>query len=266
MAYLLLGSPLLLFIYLRFDPVVVALAVWGAAMARRRYESAAGIGLGAASLMKVWPVVIVPALLFSPKKKAILATVVVWLVGSASWILLTSRSAASQVLSFRGATGWGAESPVGTLVWLITGGPTRLENGAPRVGVVPPWATTVLAIALVATVTAIWVRARGRRVDSFGTPALGAMGALLTFSPLFSLQYVGWLLPWAAIAHQDGDHRAMPVTMMVSVATASLFVLYAADQLAWAQVLLIIRAVAVGGLAVSALRRDVAPGAERATG
>jgi hypothetical protein len=255
-AYLLLGAPLLLFLYLRFDPVVVALGAWAAAAARRRHQTMAGIGLGAAWLMKLWPAVLVPALLVAGRRRATIVAVVVATVGGGTWLVLTSPSAPMQVLTFRGATGWGAESPIGTLVWLITGGPTRLENGAPRVGTVPAWATPVLAVALAVTIIVIYARTRGKGIDAFGTPLLGAMGALLTFSPLFSLQYAAWLLPWAAIAHDDGDRWALPLTGLVSTITAGLFVFYAADLLGWARFILVVRAAAVVALILSACLRD----------
>ena len=35
-------------------------------------------------------------------------------------------------------------------------------------------------------------------------PALAAVAALLVCSPVFSPQYVAWLLPWAAVAGGDG--------------------------------------------------------------
>jgi hypothetical protein len=50
------------------------------------------------------------------------------------------------------------------------------------------------------TVTAIWLLARRRDEEPSGLPALAAVAALLVFAPVFSPQYVAWLLPWAAVA------------------------------------------------------------------
>ncbi len=251
-AFLLLGAPLLVFLYLRFDPLTVALAVWAAALCRRRREVAGGMAFGASVLAKLWPAAILPALLMEGRRRAAVAGVVTAIVGATLWLGLTTPSAPLQVLTFRGATGWGVESPIGTAVWLATGGPTRLERGAPRIGAVPQWTTPVLGLALASTAAGIWLTARRREVDAFGTPALGALGALLTFSPLFSLQYASWLVPWAVIAHADGDRRALPLTATVTAATGLLFALYDAGLLTTARFVLVLRAVAVAGLVVSA--------------
>jgi hypothetical protein len=61
------------------------------------------------------------------------------------------------------------------------------------------WAKAILLAAVVAAVTWIWVRRRSD-VEPAGAPALAAVTALLVFSPLFSVQYTAWLVPWAAVA------------------------------------------------------------------
>src|SRR6266581_5359337 len=60
--YLLLGLPLLSFIYLRFDLVSVALAAWAIAWTKHRGEALGGAALGLAVMAKLWPLVLVPIL------------------------------------------------------------------------------------------------------------------------------------------------------------------------------------------------------------
>ena len=88
-------------------------------------------------------------------------------------------------------------------MWLATGGPIRIEAGASRIGSVPDWSRVALLVLLIAALTAIWTRARDRDVDAAGGPALAAVAALLALSPLFSLQYALWLVPWSAVAWID---------------------------------------------------------------
>ena len=61
------------------------------------------------------------------------------------------------------------------------------------------WAKAVLLSAVVAAVTWIWARRRSE-MEPAGAPALAAVTALLVLSPLFSVQYTAWLVPWAAVA------------------------------------------------------------------
>src|SRR5439155_1230537 len=60
--YLLLGLPLLSFIYLRFDLVSVALATWAVAWTRHRGEALGGAALGVAVMAKLWPLALAPIL------------------------------------------------------------------------------------------------------------------------------------------------------------------------------------------------------------
>lgn len=64
--YLILGVPLLVFVYRRSDLVGVALAVLGLAFAEKGREKAGGVWLGLAALVKLWPCVLVPALHATP--------------------------------------------------------------------------------------------------------------------------------------------------------------------------------------------------------
>ena len=61
--YLLYGAPLLVFIYRRSDLVAVALAAVAFASVRRGRDRGGGAALGLAALVKLWPIVLAPALL-----------------------------------------------------------------------------------------------------------------------------------------------------------------------------------------------------------
>ncbi len=264
--YLLIGLPLVPFIAIRLDPLVVALAVWGVALARRGRERAGGATLALAGLTKLWPLVVAPALLIERRMRAARWFACLFVVGVGAWIAYGGTDAIRQVVSFRGATGWEIESTVGSIVWLVTGGPVRIEGGAPRVGQIPGWSRPVLLLVLVAVLAAIWVRARGRHVDAAGAPSLAAVAALLALSPLFSLQYALWLAPWAAVAWTDvRTARAGRIGLAVSLLTGVLAFLYnkidpAQGSLLWVRLgvggLLLLRDGLCIWIAVAWLRRD----------
>ena len=61
-------------------------------------------------------------------------------------------------------------------------------------------------------------------MEMAGRPALTAVAAVLLMSPLFSAQYVFWLLPWAAIAAVDDEHPAVPLAGTFLICLASAFI------------------------------------------
>src|SRR5439155_9659841 len=132
-------------------------------------------------------------------------------------------------------------STVGVWVWIATGGPVRLEAGAPRVGTAPDWATASLALLLLLALAGIWFLAWRRKRGAFGAAAVAAVGALLACSPLFSLQYAAWLLPWGAVAWVDGDRRFAAIVAAITVLTAVLFTAYQPDRVGLVQRLLLCR-------------------------
>jgi hypothetical protein len=88
------------------------------------------------------------------------------------------------------------------------------------------WQVTVLRLAAVALIAAVWVTA-SRAVDPRGGPALASVAILIVLAPVLSPQYVAWLLPWASIAAAErasADVRIM--TMATSVLAALAFVVY----------------------------------------
>ena len=201
--YLWVGAPLLIFIYRRDDLVAVALAALGLAWARRGRERAGGIAVGLSALIKVWPVVVAPALALERRTRALATAALAAAAGTVAWIAIGGLGALRQVSTFRGATGWELGSTIGVPIWALTG-QHRFEEGANRSGTIPTGAPQALLVATIVTVTAIWLLARRRDDAPAGVPALAAVAALLVFAPVFSPQYVAWLVPWAAVAGGDG--------------------------------------------------------------
>jgi hypothetical protein len=239
--YLWIGTPSLVFIYTRFDLVPVALAAWGAALAIRGAQRSGGFSFAVGILSKAWPIVLLPALFVMGLRRAFRWAAACCSVGVAAWLAFAGVGPVLDVVTFRHAQGWGVESVVGTLTWIATDGPIRLEAGAPRIGVASRWATVGLALVLIVVLVQIWRIAAARKRGAFGAAAVAAVGALIALSPLFSLQYVVWLLPWAAVAWLDGDHPLSSTVAGVQVLTAVLFVVYAPDRAGVAQALLLFR-------------------------
>lgn len=205
-AYLWLGLPLFVLGYLRLWYLPVALAVWAFALLRKRRPGVAGVVGALALFAKLWPFALAPALLAETRRRAF---VVAGLVGGVGWLVLGGIGGVRQVMTFRSATGWEIESTVGTLVWLFGGGEPRWENGAVRVGS-SQGLTWVMGALLVVLLSAVWWKAlRSKEEDLQGVPSFVAMCALLACSPIFSLQYAGWLTPWGAIASRDA--RRIPI-------------------------------------------------------
>jgi hypothetical protein len=69
----------------------------------------------------------------------------------------------------------------------------------------------------------VWAAARGSRIARPGSAWLAAVGLLLLSSALFSVQFVGWLIPAAAIALAEGDRRSAWLTAAAVVLTAAFF-------------------------------------------
>jgi Glycosyltransferase family 87 len=217
--YLWLGVPLLVLGYLRLWYLPVALAVWAFALLRKQRPSAAGVVGALALFAKLWPIALAPALLAETRRRAF-PFVVASFVGGIGWLVLGGIGGVLQVMTFRSATGWEIESTVGSLVWVLGGGEPRWENGAVRVGSSQglTWVTGMLLVVLLG---AIWWKAlRSKEEDLLGVPSLVALCALLACSPIFSLQYAGWLTPWAAIASRDSRRVPIASASAIVVLTA----------------------------------------------
>jgi hypothetical protein len=268
--YLLVGLPLLSFIYFRLDAIPIALVTLGFVLARRGRDPTAGAALAAAVLTKVWPAVTLPALLLDGRRRVLGWTAGISAAGLAAWVGVAGLGAPVQVATFRGAAGWSVESVVGTVVWIVTGSDPRLAGGAPRVGSISDEARLALAVGLIVTLVAVWLRARRYPGDPFGAPAMVALAGLLVWSPLFSLQYALWLTPFLAIAAGDAIARggvwlgaaAVLGTGIVRVVAASTSIT------ALEQLLLLLRNGAVAAMVVwwfVATRRAMAPEATTAS-
>ena len=203
--YLLLGLPLLPFLYLRFDLVAVALAAWSIALLQRRREELGGVALALAVMAKLWPVVLVPIFAFRKARRGLVGGVVVCVALGGWWYLTGGPKGPFQVLSFRDARGWHVESVVGSLLWVLRRGVPYREADAIRIGHAALSAKAVLFAGLLACEAVIWRRASRDGREPAGAAALAAVATLAIFSPLFSLQMAAWLLPFTALAF-EGDH------------------------------------------------------------
>lgn len=215
--YLWLGTPLLVFIYRRADLVALALAVVSMLLVRRGRDRWGGGVFAAAVLTRFWPVVLVPVWLVQRRWSAARTFAVAFLVGLLSWIAIAGPDAIRQVATFRRATGFELESSVGAVVWALTG-EHRLEFDANRTGVIPWWFGPSMLLVLAFLLAMIWLRSASRpRVEPSGAPAVAAIAALLILSPVFSPQYISWLVPWAAIAGLDSPRWPIAVAFPVVI-------------------------------------------------
>ena len=255
--YLLLGLPLLSFIYLRFDLVSVALAAWAIAWTKHRGEALGGAALGLAVMAKLWPLALAPVLVIRRAWRPAVAgfTVVVVVLGAA-WYLTGGPKGPFQVLTSAGVRGWHVQSTVGSVLWIAGRGIPVVEADALRVGLAAPLMKGLLFLGLLVCEIAIWRRAAGTDHDPSGGAALAAVVALTVFSPRSSLQYAAWFLPWTALAFEgdDGEERTATIAA-VAVALTGLIALAWPDQLAapsgWVKLLVLARNAAAVGVLIS---------------
>ncbi len=254
--YLLLGLPLLSFIYLRFDLVSVALAAWAIAWTKHRGEALGGAALGLAVMAKLWPLALAPILLIRrARRPAVAGFAVVVVVLGATWYLTGGPKGPFQVLTTAGVRGWHVQSTVGSVLWIAGRGIPVIEADALRVGFAAPWIKGLLFLGLLVCEVAIWRRA-GTDRDPSGGAALAAVVALTVFSPQFSLQYAAWFLPWTALAFEgdDGEERTATIAA-VAVALTGLIGLAWPDQIVvpsgWVQLLVLARNAAAVGVLIS---------------
>ncbi|MDP9184263.1 MAG: DUF2029 domain-containing protein [Actinomycetota bacterium] len=214
--YLLVGLPLLGFIYLRFDLIAVALSIWSLALLERRREDQGGALLGVAIMAKLWPIALVPLFALRRARRGLLIGGGVCLVLGAWWFLTGGAKGPFQVLSLRDTRGWHVESVVGSILWVLRGGAYR-EADAIRIGDAATWAKGALVVGLIATQVIVWRRAAQDRRDPVGATALVSVAALAVFAPVFSLQASAWLLPFVALA-LDGDRDQRHTAGVATVA------------------------------------------------
>ena len=263
--YLLLGLPLLSFLYLRFDLVSVALAAWGLAWVRHRGEALGGAALGLATMAKLWPIVLLPIVLMRRTwRPAIVAFGVVVVVVGAWWYLTGGPKGPFQVVTFQGARGWDTQSTVGSLLWIAGRGIPVPEFDVLRIGDASLWARGLLLLAITLCEGAIWRRAARPGLDPAGGAALAAVTVTVVFAPQFSTQYAVWLLPWTALAFEgdDVDRRAGTIGAAAIALTGVIAIAWpdpAAVPSAWLKAVVVARNLATLGVVVVWLAGGHAP-------
>lgn len=190
----------------------VAVAAWR----RERPWLTAG-ALLAGTALKLWPLPFAVLLLTSKNHRVRRAPAAAFALALAAfglyWWFLAGWSGFSQVLTFRGARGWQVESFVGSVLRLLDPASVRVEAGAVRVGRTSG-ATSIVMFALSAG-PSLWAMWRGSRTGRMGEAWLAGVGAMLVCSALLSPQFIGWLLPGAAIAWTH--HARRPVALVAAI-------------------------------------------------
>jgi hypothetical protein len=209
--YLVISVPILSLLFFRFDlwPVAAATAAVGC-WTRGRWRDGVGmLGIGVA--LKLWPLPLAALLLAGRQRssRAVLSSLgglaVVGLATAVAWFWYSGVDGLLGVLTFRGATGWGIEGTIGSVARILDPGSIRLEAGAVRAGRTVPLVS--IALFVISLPLACWALYRGAVTGRIGTGWVTGVGAVLACSALLSPQFLGWLLPAAAIAWVEGDRR-----------------------------------------------------------
>jgi hypothetical protein len=222
--YLILGLPLLSFIYFRVDLFTLALAVGALALLRRDHEGLAGLALALAVLSKVWPALLLPAMLIQRKTRAVLSFAITLGIGTALWLAWGGLDGLRQVLGLRHTAGWHTESTVGSVMWAFTNTRVVFEGrGLPRVGVAPFWAKGLLLAAGLSIGLLGWWWVRKHGSNGIARGALVAVAGLLVTSPFLAIQYLSWLLPWGSADDEEGGDQLRVILFAIMLATTLLF-------------------------------------------
>lgn len=209
--YALVTVPIANLLFHRIDLWSMAAATLAVTVWRCRKPSLAALLLAVGASFKLWPLVLFFMLWRSiDRTRAItMFALAAGAIGAAA-VALGGPNAILEVLTFRGATGWQIESLGGSVIHLFTDAAVRMQSGAWRIGTVGR--LTSISLFLAAAPVCVWASWRGFRANLPGTAWLAAVGSLLTFSALFSAQYVGWLVPGAALAWADDQKRSAALT------------------------------------------------------
>ena len=231
----------------------VAVAAW-----RRERDVLAGASLALGAAFKLWPLMF--AMLFAASwlrrksLRAVTSMAALSAVLLTVWWMLAGGHGLYQVLTFRGATGWQLESTVGSLIHLVTNSPGRREADSWRIGTIAgPTAILLFVVAMPVCLWAVW---RGGLHGHVGAGWLAGVTALLLLSALLSAQFIGWLMPGAAIAWTQGDRRPATLTWIAGAMTGSFMMAYGSvvGRAPAAVGLVVLRNVVLAALLVSAVR------------
>ncbi len=221
--------PILSLLYFRMDLWSAATTTWAVAFwARGRHWTSLSV-LGAGAALKLWPLALAGLLFGRVDRLRSAWPRALWLLGltiaaGIAWYWFDGLKGLGQVMTFRGATGWHIESTLGS-VWRAAQPATmRFEAGASRVGWHPPWLSPTMY--LLSAPLALWAMWRGDQTGRLGTGWVAAIGTVLSCSALLSPQFLGWLLPGAAIAWAEGDRRTARLVALLVVVTVAYRVLH----------------------------------------
>lgn len=250
----------------RVDAWSTACAILAVAAWRKDRPVILGCVLALGAAFKLWPLVLATLLVVPWRDRrsltaigAFTATAAVF-AAAALWI--AGVNGVTQVLTFRGATGWQIESLAGSLVHLTGTRTLRMESGAWRIGTIGrSWS---IAMFLAAAPICIWSSWRGAWLDRVGEGWLASVTALLLLSALLSAQYVIWLAPAAAIAWVQGQRRLGALTAAAILLTQVAWTYYGAIlNHSWPGMLLVVGRngvlIAIAVLAVARLRQTATP-------
>ena len=246
----------------RVDAWSTACAILAVAAWRRDRPVMLGCALAAGAAFKLWPLVLATLLVVPWRDRrslaalAAFASTIALFAGAALW--LAGSNGVTQVLTFRGATGWQIESLTGSLVHLLDQQTLRMETGAWRIGAMGR--ASSVAMFLAAAPICIWSSWRGARLDRIGTGWLASVTSLLLLSALLSAQYVIWLAPAAGIAWVQGEKRLALLTALAILLTQLLWIYYGAILNHWWPGMLLVVArnlvlIVIAALAIARLAR-----------
>jgi hypothetical protein len=245
----------------RVDAWSTACAILAVAAWRKDRPVILGCALAIGAAFKLWPLVLATLLVVPWRDRRSLTAIAAFAATAAAFaaaaLWIAGANGITQVLTFRGATGWQIESLTGSLVHLTDSRTLRMESGAWRIGTIGR--TWSIAMFLAAAPICIWSSWRGARVDQVGAGWLASVTTLLLLSALLSAQYVIWLAPAGAIAWVQGEKRLAMLTALAILLTQVLWAYYGAIlHHAWPGMLLVVGRnavlVAITALAIARLR------------
>jgi hypothetical protein len=219
--FTLASLPILSLLYFRMDLwstalVTLSVLAW---VRQRRMWSAGLLWTGAA--LKLWPLAFGALFLVHSNGRwawrPVVAFTALCLSTAVLWVWWSGTGGVVQVTTFRGATAWDVESSVGSLWRALAPASSRMQSGALRVG----WSLPLVSVALFALSgpPACWAFWKGAKTGRLGTGWVAAVGALLSCSALLSPQFIGWLLPGAAMAWAEDDRRSAGLVVLLVAVT-----------------------------------------------